>query len=111
MITHEFIGLNNHGCMHIMFLTLIDDMTNQKSHESIGLSNHRFRHIMFLTLIYDMTNHKSPWILMLIISVWNDHDYTCLRLLCFDSIENILINVWLCMRSRKYHNNDTCKHA
>ena len=42
MIIHEVIGLNNHGCMHIMFLTIIDDMTNQKNHEGIGLNNHGF---------------------------------------------------------------------
>ena len=44
MIIHEVIGLNSHGCMHIMFLTIIDDMNNQKNHEGIGLSNHGFTH-------------------------------------------------------------------
>jgi hypothetical protein len=31
MITHEVTSLSNLGFMHIMSLTLIDDMTNQKS--------------------------------------------------------------------------------
>ena len=30
MIINEGIGLSNHGFRHIMLLTLIDDMTNQK---------------------------------------------------------------------------------
>ena len=47
---HEVIGLNNHGCMHIMFLTIIDDMTNQKNHEGIGLNNHRFYAQVFASI-------------------------------------------------------------
>jgi hypothetical protein len=56
MIIHEVIGLNNHDCMHIMFLTIIDDMTNQKNHDGIITG---FMHFISLILIDDSTNLKS----------------------------------------------------